>query len=108
MIHRGQLLLRVFLKSGLSKKYVYGALGRSRGWLDYQFTRENIPLEELQEIGELLHHDFAASLETERGKEPLHVAYDKLKVEHEQLQSKYMQLLEEHARVLKQLHPDSI
>ena len=57
--HRGEILQKVVLKSGVKVSRLYAALGISRATLYRRFEDPNLDFDFIRRVGEITYHNFA-------------------------------------------------
>ncbi len=107
MEHRGELLEAAIRYSGIPVTRIVKNLNRSRRWLYNQFSRPDVPLDVMLEIGKIIRHDFSTEIQDLRSDhrtrsilaEGLEVGYGEQSVQF--WKDKYLKLLEEYNDLLK-------
>ncbi|MFM2285350.1 MAG: hypothetical protein RLZZ543_847 [Bacteroidota bacterium] len=109
MQHRGELLEAAIRKSGIPITRIVNQLKHSRRWLYNQFSRPDVSIDVMLDIGKIIHHNFAQELlelKQDRringiSKEDDGVGYGEQSAQF--WKDKYMRLLEEYNELLKSL-----
>ena len=109
MQHRGELLEAAIRKSGIPITRIVNQLKHSRRWLYNQFSRPDVSIDIMLEIGKIIHYNFAQDLPELKQdrrmngmiKEGNEVGYGEHSAQF--WKDKYMLLLEEYNDLLKSL-----
>lgn len=102
MQHRGEIIKEAVYKSGFPITELAKRMGKSRRWVYLVFENPTVSIDILLQIGKIIHHDFSLEIDTIKphviNETPIN--YSK---EEDYWKNKYLQLLEEYNKLLKDL-----